>query len=110
LCARPVSLILPRKSVTIPWPLRSSGRLGRIFIGSLQVAPARDNARASIAVPRSIARYLRPPSASSSGGAADPPVRRAARTVLQLPAGTHLAEATPEGEAAPPVRRFTFIE
>jgi hypothetical protein len=31
-------------------------------------------------------------------------------TVLQLPAGTHPAEGTPEAEAAPPVRRFTFIE
>jgi hypothetical protein len=30
--------------------------------------------------------------------------------VLQLPADTHPAEGTPEGEAAPPVRRFTFIE
>jgi hypothetical protein len=31
-------------------------------------------------------------------------------TVLQLPAGATPADTTPEGEAAPPVRRLTFIE
>jgi hypothetical protein len=31
-------------------------------------------------------------------------------TVLQLPAGANPADATSEGGAVPPVRRFTFIE